>query len=72
MDIFTAMKERRSCRNFLTEQIEEKDIEQILEAAAWAPSPLNMQPWEFVVVTNQEMKEKIFSEADRCRLTCRV
>jgi len=67
MDIFTAIKERRSCRNFLPEPIEDKVIEQILEAATWAPSPLNLQPWEFIVVTNQETKEKIFSEADRCR-----
>lgn len=67
MDIFQAIKERRSCRNFLPESISEEVIEKILEAATWAPSPLNTQPWKFVVVTNKEMKEKIFSEADRCR-----
>ena len=67
MDIFTAIKERRSCRKFSPESISEKVIEKILEAATWAPSPLNTQPWEFIVVSNQEMKEKIFSEADRCR-----
>jgi len=67
MDIFKAIKERRSCRNFLPESINEEVIEKILEAATWAPSPLNTQPWEFVVVTNKEMKEKIFAEADRCR-----
>ena len=67
MDIFKAIKERRSCRNFLQELISEEVIEKILEAATWAPSPLNTQPWEFVVVTNKEMKERIFSEADRCR-----
>ena len=38
-----------------------------MEAADWAPSPLNMQPWEFIVVTNPEVKEKIYSEAERCR-----
>ena len=32
-------------------------IEKILEAAVWASSPLNTQPWEFVVVT-EEVKEK--------------
>jgi len=67
MDIFEAIKGRRSCRNFLPESISEEVIEKILEAATWAPSPLNTQPWEFVVVTNAEMKEKIFFEADRCR-----
>jgi 5,6-dimethylbenzimidazole synthase len=67
MDLFMAMKERRSCRNFLSDPIDENTIEKILEAATWAPSPLNSQPWEFVVITNREVKEKVFSEADRCR-----
>jgi 5,6-dimethylbenzimidazole synthase len=67
MDVFTAMKERRSCRKFSDEPVGDDLIVRILEAAAWAPSPLNMQPWEFVVITNREIKEKIFSEADRCR-----
>ncbi|MGD2127082.1 MAG: nitroreductase family protein [Desulfobacteraceae bacterium] len=67
MDVFTAMRERRSCRNFSPEPVSEGDLERIMEAASWAPSPLNGQPWEFIVVTNQEVKEKIFSESDRCR-----
>ncbi len=67
MDVFTAMKERRSCRDFLPDPISEDTIEKILQAASWAPSPLNMQGWEFIVVTNREVKEKIYSESDRCR-----
>ena len=67
MDLFTVMRERRSCRNFLPEPVDEAMIEKILEAATWAPSPLNSQPWEFIVVTNKEVKEKIFSEGERCR-----
>jgi len=67
MDVFTAIKERRSCRRFLPEAIGEELIEKILEAAAWAPSPLNSQPWEFIVITNQELMERIFSEGERCR-----
>ncbi len=67
MDVFTAIKERRSCRNFSPEPVSEDALEKILEAAMWAPSPANAQPWEFVVVTNQEMKAKIYSEAERCR-----
>lgn len=68
MDLFEAIKERRSCRNFLPEPVEEATIETILEAATWAPSPLNSQPWEFVVITNQEVKEKIYAEGERCRI----
>jgi len=66
MEIFEAIKERRSYRSFLPEPISKEVIEKILEAAVWAPSPLNTQPWEFVVVTKEEVKEKIFSEAERC------
>ena len=67
MDVFTAIKERRSCRNFSSEPVSEEALERILEAANWAPSPLNSQPWEFIVVTNKKVKAKIFSEAERCR-----
>jgi nitroreductase len=67
MDLFAAIKGRRSCRNFLSEPIREETLEKILEAATWAPSPLNSQPWEFIVVTNKEAKENIFSEGERCR-----
>jgi 5,6-dimethylbenzimidazole synthase len=67
MDLFEAIKDRRSCRNYLAEAINEDVIESILEAATWAPSPLNTQPWEFIVITSSDVKEKIFAEAERCR-----
>ena len=67
MDVFTAIKDRRSCRSFSSEPIGQETIEKILDAAIWAPSPLNSQPWEFHVITNNDIKEKIFSEANRCR-----
>jgi len=66
MDVFEAIKERRSYRNFLPDSISEETIEKILEAAIWAPSPLNTQPWEFIIITKEEVKGKIFSEAERC------
>lgn len=67
MDIFTAIRERRSCRQFKPEPIREELIEKILEAAAWAPSPLNLQPWEFIVITSSDKKEDIHAEAIRCK-----
>ncbi len=67
MEIFEAIKGRRSCRSFLPDPISEETILKLLEAATWAPSPLNAQPWEFIVIENQQLKEKIFQEADRCR-----
>lgn len=67
MDLFEAIKGRRSCRNFVSDPVDEGTMEKILEAATWAPSPLNSQPWEFVVITNPEVKGKIFSEGERCQ-----
>jgi nitroreductase len=67
MDLLDAIKERRSCRSFSSEPVDEATLEKILEAATWAPSPMNAQPWEFIVVTSPEMKEKIYAEAERCR-----
>ncbi len=42
-------------------------LESILEAGTWAPSPLNMQGWEFIVITSRDVKEMVFDEAERCR-----
>ena len=64
MDVFTAMKERRSCRRFLPEAVDGKLIEQILEAGNWAPSPANQQPWEFIVIRSSAVKDKIIKEAE--------
>ncbi len=67
MDLFEAIRERRSCRSFLGDPLAEGDIQKIIEAGTWAPSPMNAQPWEFIVITNPEMKEKVFAEGERCR-----
>lgn len=67
MDVFTAIKNRRSCRDFLTDPIEDEAITKILEAAMWAPSPKNAQPWEFIVIKNQVVKQKIYSESEERR-----
>jgi len=69
MDVFTAIRERRSCRVFLPDPVGDEVIEKILEAAVWAPSPANNQPWEFVVITNGGIKEKIWAESENCRKT---
>lgn len=65
MDLFKAIKERRSCREFIDEPVDEKVVSKILEAGCWAPSPLNSQPWEFLIITSQTLKEKIYLESER-------
>ena len=55
------LQERRSIRSgFLKDvAVSDEHIEKILEAARWAPSAGNSQPWEFVVIRNLEIREKI-------------
>ncbi|MDQ5986147.1 MAG: 5,6-dimethylbenzimidazole synthase [Syntrophus sp. SKADARSKE-3] len=67
MDVLKAIKNRRSCRNFLAEPISSDLIEKILESATWAPSAANNQPWEFIVITNKEIKDKIHFESMICK-----
>jgi len=51
MDIIEGLKTRRSVRRFdATRKIPHADIEKIIEAASYAPSAHNFQPWHFVVV----------------------
>ena len=67
MELFDAIRGRRSCRSFTGQAVEAEKIAQILEAGLWAPSPLNAQPWEFVVITSAVVKDRILAEAERCR-----
>ncbi|MFH0777392.1 MAG: nitroreductase family protein [Candidatus Eisenbacteria bacterium] len=53
------IKERRSIRRFETKDIEEGVIETLIQAASWAPSPNNSQPWRFVVVRDTTTQKQI-------------
>lgn len=53
------MQGRRSVRQYQSTPVERALIEQVLEAARWAPSPHGRQPWRFVVLTRQESKKRL-------------
>ena len=55
MELDEAIRGRRSVRRFLTEPVPRDDIEAILEAACWAPSSTNFQPWRFLVVLRRDL-----------------
>ncbi len=46
-------------RKFKDEKISKEHLFKILEAGIWAPSGSNIQPWEFILITNKETIEKI-------------
>ena len=50
---------RRSVRSYTDEPVSPEQVETILKAAMAAPSGMNMQPWRFVVVTDQKVKDKL-------------
>jgi nitroreductase len=54
MDLWDAVKQRRSVRVFKSDPIPKDVIEKIIMAATEAPSSSNMQPWEFVAVAGRE------------------
>ncbi len=56
------LKRRRSIRKYLPKEVPLELIDLILEAARWAPSAHNAQPWRFFIVSKQEMKEKLARE----------
>ena len=53
------VKFRRSVRRLRSEPVPEENIEKILEAARWAPSAGNAQPWEFLVVEDKDTIGKL-------------
>ena len=53
------IRERRSIREFTPQKVPLSDIEELLEAARWAPSGSNAQPWRFVIVTEGEAVEAL-------------
>ncbi|HEC63378.1 MAG TPA: nitroreductase family protein [Candidatus Acetothermia bacterium] len=54
--VLEAIKTRRSIRAFKKDPVEEEKVEAILEAARWAPSGKNTQPWRLVVVQSPEKR----------------
>ncbi len=50
---------RKSVRHFQNKDVEMEKIYDILNAARWAPSGLNNQPWKFIIVKSSQIKEQI-------------
>jgi nitroreductase len=59
VDVLEAIKQRRSIRQFTEQAIERELLEQILDAARWAPTASNQQKWRFIVVTDPTVKEMV-------------
>jgi len=58
-NLLELIKIRQSDRAYKPDSIEKEKLDRILEAGRLAPSACNAQPWKFIVVDNQELKNKI-------------
>ena len=64
MDVYSAIKQRKSVRSYQNRPVEEDKLSRILEAARLAPSASNRQEWRFVVVQDGEMRSKLAAAAN--------
>lgn len=58
-DILDVISTRKSIRRYTPDPIPDEIIDRIVEAARWAPSGENEQPWKLIVVRNPETRKKI-------------
>lgn len=58
-NLLALVKKRRSIKKFKPDPLPDETVQKIIEAARWAPSGANSQPWEFIVIKDSETKNKI-------------
>jgi len=63
VDAYEAILTRRSIRRYARRAVSREQLEKILEAARWAPSAGNLQPWVFVVATSAQTKAALAAAA---------
>ncbi len=61
--VLETIKNRRSIRKYLPEQVKEEELQAILEAGAYAPSAHNEQSWHFTVIRNKDLLDRISAKA---------
>jgi nitroreductase len=63
MDVYAAIRTRKSVRSYLDKPVEKEKLQRVLEAARLAPSASNRQEWRFVVVTDAEKRRRLAEAA---------
>ncbi|WP_219374978.1 nitroreductase family protein [Bacillus mycoides] len=59
-NFYDVIRERRSVRSYdPSVTISDEEIKELLEEAMLAPSSSNLNPWRFMVITDQDLKEKL-------------
>lgn len=70
MDALQAILTRKSVRDFQEGDLPEEDLRQVLEAARWAPSGHNDQPWRFHILRGESLEElaRLLESKDAAKL----
>ncbi len=63
MELQEAILKRRSIRAYEDKPLTETEIKALIEAARWAPSGANLQPWKFIVVQDKNLRQEIGKQA---------
>ena len=61
--LLSLLKGRRSIRRYRPDPVPDEMVEQLLEAGRWAPSASNRQPWEFIVVRDEAIRQQVAEHA---------
>src|SRR5918994_1535182 len=57
--LLNIIRTRRSVRVYKTGKVSDRQLQSIMEAARWAPSGANTQPWEFVVTRDRKKMKRV-------------
>ncbi len=61
MELWEAIRLRRSVRAFAQDELDQAVLSEMIEAARLAPAAANLQPLEYLVVTQPELREQVFA-----------
>jgi len=65
LDFFEVIRNRRSIRKYQDKSVEKETLQKILEAARLAPSAMNRQPYQLIVVSKKDVLSKINSACNQ-------
>lgn len=60
MDFRHLVTSRYSCRNYQKRNVSDELLNSLFETCHFAPSAANFQPWEFIVINNPALLEKVY------------
>ena len=66
--VYRAIRERRDMRHFAAGEVPQEQLQRLLQAAHQAPSVGLMQPWRFVRIPRQALRESIHQLVEQERL----